>query len=65
MFTVHKNDVLVDVRHSSISEPFVVPAGAEGAFRVALGEMVFTNSSIIHQVRVQEASDGNLPAKPE
>jgi hypothetical protein len=56
---------LLDVRHPSVSDPFVVPPGAEGAFRVELGEVVFTNSGVVHQVRVQTASDGNLPAKPE
>ena len=56
---------LLDVRHPSVSDPFVVPPGAEGAFRVELGEVVFTNSSVVHQVRVQTASDGNLPAKSD
>jgi hypothetical protein len=55
---------LLDVRHPNVSDPFVVMPGAEGAFRVGLGEIVFTNRSVVHQVRVQAASDGNLPAKP-
>src|ERR1035437_1442627 len=42
---------LLDVQHPNVSDPFVVPPGAEGAFRVKLGEVVFTNSSVVHQVR--------------
>ena len=56
---------LLDVRHPTISDPFVVPPGGEGAFRVELGEVVFTNSGVVHQVRVQRATDGNLPAKSD
>ena len=56
---------LLDVHHPSVSDPFVVAPGAEGAFRVKLGEVAFTNSSVVQQVRVQTASDGNLPAKPD
>lgn len=56
---------LLDVRHPSAFDPFVVPPGAEGAFRVELGEVVFTNNDVVHQVRVQTASDGNLPAKSD
>jgi RNA polymerase subunit RPABC4/transcription elongation factor Spt4 len=56
---------LLDVHHPSVSDPFVVPPGMEGAFRVGLGELVFTNSVVVPQVRVQAASDGNLPANPD
>jgi hypothetical protein len=56
---------LLDVQHPTVSDPFVVPPGTEGAFRVKLGELVFTNSSVVAQVRVQAASDGNLPANPD
>jgi len=56
---------LLDVRRSTISDPFVVPPRGEAAFHVELGELVFTNGGVIHQVRVQTATDGNLPAKPD
>jgi hypothetical protein len=54
---------LLDVRHPNLSDPFVVLPGAENAFRVEVDEVVFTNSGVSHQVRVQIASDGNRPAK--
>ena len=63
-FLDHQGNLL-DVRHSTISDPFVVSPRGEGAFRVGLGELVFTNSGVIHQVRVQTATDGNIPAKPD
>lgn len=56
---------LLDVRHMDVSNPFVVQPHGEDAFRVALGEVVFTNSGVVQQVRVQTATDGNLPAKPD
>ena len=56
---------LLDVRHSDVSDPFVVPPRGEDAFRVKLGEVVFTNSDVVQQVRVQTATDGNLPVKPD
>ena len=56
---------LLDVHHPDVSDPFVVPPGMEVAFRVKLGELAFTNSSVVPQVRVQAASDGNLPATPD
>jgi hypothetical protein len=56
---------LLDVCHPALSDSFVVPPGGEIAFRVRLGELVFTNGGVVHQVRVQRATDGNLPAKPD
>lgn len=54
---------LLDVRHPDVSEAFVVQPRGEAAFRVGLGELVFTNRGVVHQVRVQSATDGNLPTK--
>jgi hypothetical protein len=65
MRTLDAQGNLLDVQHPSISDPFVVPPGAEGAFRVKLREVVFTNNGVVHQVRVQAARDGNLPARPD
>ena len=56
---------LVDVRQPEISEKFVVQPHQEQAFRVGLGTLVLTNSGIVARVRVQTATDGNLPAKSE
>jgi hypothetical protein len=56
---------LVDVRHPEIAEKFVVQPHQEQAFRVGLGTLVLTNSSLVARVRVQAATDGNFPAKTE
>jgi hypothetical protein len=56
---------LVDVCHPAISEMFVVQPHQEQAFRVGLGRLVFTNSGIVAEVRVQAATDGNFPAKTD
>jgi len=56
---------LLDVRHQSVSEPFVVLPRNEHGFRTQMGELAFTNSNIHHQVRVQEATDGDRPLKPD
>jgi hypothetical protein len=56
---------LVDVCHPEISEKFVVQPRQEQAFRVGLGMLAHTNSGIVARVRVQAATDGNLPAKTE
>ena len=56
---------ILDVCHAALSESFVVPPCGENAFRVRLGELVYTNGGVIHQARVQTATDGNLPAKPD
>jgi len=62
---IEREGKLVDVRQPEISEKFVVQPHQEQAFRVGLGRLVFTNSSIVASVRVQAATDGNLPAKPD
>jgi hypothetical protein len=56
---------LVDVRQPEISEKFVVQPHQEQAFRVGLGELVFTNSGIVASVRVQAATDGKLPIETD
>ena len=56
---------MLDVNHPALSDAFVVPPCGENAFRVRLGALVFTNGWIAHQVRVQRATDGNIPAKPD
>jgi hypothetical protein len=58
-------DKLVDVRQAEVSEKFVVQPHQEQAFRVEVGRLVFTNSGTVAMVRVQEATDGNLPAKTD
>lgn len=52
---------LLDVRNSEVKELFVVQAHQEHAFRVELGSLVFTNTDVSHQIRVQTATDGNRP----
>jgi hypothetical protein len=54
---------MLDVCHPALSDSFVVPPSGENAFRVRLGELAFTNGGVVHQARVQRATDGNLPAK--
>ena len=56
---------LVDVRQPEISEKFVIQPHQEQAFRVGLGNLVFTNSGIVAIARVQDATDGNLPVKTD
>ena len=56
---------LLDVRRSELANTVTVPPGGEGAFRAKVGELVFTNTGVIHQVRVQTATDGNLTPKPD
>ena len=56
---------LVDVRQPEISEHFVIQPHQERTFRVALGTLVHTNNRIVAKVRVQEATDGNLPANTD
>ena len=56
---------LVDVRHTEISEKFLIQPHQEQAFRVGLGRLVFTNSGIVTRVRVQTATDGSFPAKTD
>lgn len=56
---------LLDVRHCSVSDPFVVQPGREAAFRVDLGELPPAISQAQVSVRVHQAGDGNLPADPD
>lgn len=56
---------LLDVRQVEVSEKFVVQPQQEQAFRVGLGRLVFTNSGTAATVRVQAATDGNLPVKTD
>lgn len=56
---------LADVRHPDISDKLVVQPHQEQAFRVGLGMLIFTNSGVVTMVRVQDATDGNLPAKTD
>ncbi|MBI2926447.1 MAG: hypothetical protein HYY24_12200 [Verrucomicrobia bacterium] len=56
---------LFDVRHPNVSGPFVVEPGHEHAFRVGLGTLAWTNPAAVPQVRVQTATDGHLPPKPD
>ena len=56
---------LLDVGHHSVREPFVVLPRHEHGFRAQIGELAFTNSNVGHQVRVQEATDGDRPLKPD
>lgn len=56
---------LLDVRHATINDVFVVQPHRDHAFRVGLGELVFTNSVVTHQVRVQFATDGDRRPKSD
>jgi hypothetical protein len=56
---------LFDVRHASVSGPFIVEPGKEHAFRVGLGTLGWTNPAAFPRVRVQAATDGHLPPKPD
>jgi hypothetical protein len=56
---------LVDVRHVRVPEKFMMQPHQEQSFRVGLGRLVFTNSSIVARVRVQMATEGDFPAKTE
>ncbi len=55
---------LLDVRHPDAGDAFVVLPRHEQGFRAHIGELAFTNSEVSHQVRVQEATDGDRPVKP-
>ncbi len=50
---------LLDVHHSKVRELFVVQPRQEHGFRVELGDVVFTNREVSHQIRVQMATDGD------
>jgi len=55
---------LMDVRHPDVKDLFVVQPRHEHGFRVELDGLAFTNNNVAHQVRVQMATDGNRPLKP-
>ena len=61
---VDQRGALVDVRHPEVKDLFVVLPGNDHAFRVELGRLAFTNSDVAPEVRVQIASDGDRPLKP-
>jgi hypothetical protein len=56
---------LLDVRHPEVKDLFVVQPRQEHGFRVELGGLAFTNASVTRQVRVQMATDGDRPLKPD
>jgi len=58
---------MIDVQHPDFrkSEAFVVQPGQEHAFRIQLDTRVQTNTSAIHTVRVQIATDGQKPYNPD
>lgn len=56
---------LLDVRHPNVKDLFVVQSCQEHGFRADLGELVFTNNGVTHQVRVQIATDGDRPLKQD
>jgi hypothetical protein len=55
---------LLDVSHPKVEDLFVVQPRQEHGFRVELNRLAFTNNNVAHQVRVQMATDGNRPLKP-
>jgi hypothetical protein len=62
---VDERSGLLDVRHPDVKDLFVVQPRQEHAFRVKLEEVIFTNDRVTHQVRVQTATDGDRPSKPD
>ena len=56
---------LLDVRHTEVKGAFVVQPRREHGFRIDLGGLSFTNNGVWHQARVQLASDGDRPLKPD
>ena len=58
-----KQGDLLDVRHPDLKDPWVVQSHQDHGFRVELSGLAFTNQDIIHQVRVQMATDGDAPSK--
>jgi hypothetical protein len=53
------------VSHPDVKDLFVVQPRQKHGFRVELNRLVFTNNNVAHQVRVQMATDGNRPLKPD
>lgn len=56
---------LLDVRHANVKDLFIIQPHRDHAFRVGLGELVFTNSVVTHDVRVQFATDGDHRLKSD
>lgn len=56
---------LLDVAHLAVHDAFVVQPGREQAFRVDLGRLPPAVVEAVVQVRVQSATDGNLPPRPD
>ncbi len=56
---------LLDVRHCEIKDSFAIQPHHDHGFRVGVGEVAFTNSSITHQVSVQMATDADIPPKTD
>jgi hypothetical protein len=56
---------LLDARHPEVKDQFVIQPHQEHGFRALLGELVFTNTGVTHQVRVQIATDGDRPMKKD
>jgi RNA polymerase subunit RPABC4/transcription elongation factor Spt4 len=55
---------LLDVSHPKVEDLFVVQPRQEHGFRVELNRLAFTNNNVTREVRVQMATDGNRPLKP-
>jgi hypothetical protein len=60
-----KRGHLLDVRHPGVKDSFVVQSHQEHGFKAELGGLAFTNSDVTNQVRVQMATDGDLPLKSD
>lgn len=56
---------MLDVSHPDVKDVFVVQPHQENGFRVELGGLAFTNNNVTRQVRVQVATDGDRPLKPD
>jgi hypothetical protein len=56
---------LLDVRHPDVKDSFVIQPCQENGFRVELDGLAFTNNSVTREVRVQMATDGDWPIKPD
>jgi hypothetical protein len=58
------HSAMIDARHSRVDDPFVVLPGGAHAFRLKWGERDVAGEAL-PQVRVQMATDGNLPPRPK
>jgi hypothetical protein len=59
------NGDLLDVIHKKVEQPFVVQPRNDQAFRLDIYSSWMTNEATLHQVRVQDATDGNRPWNPD